>query len=272
MRLPQPAGDQQSHARRRSRRWYWPGIVVALLGWPSAVLAAGEPLTVFAAASLTDALTEIGNAYRAHDHELRFSFAASSTLARQIEAGAPAAIFASASERWMNYLQARQLIDADSRVSPIGNSLVLITQQDSSQQTFQLDEQTRLEPLLGAAGRLAIGDPAHVPAGIYAQQALQRLGWWPALQARTAFANDVRGVLALVERGEAPLGIVYATDAAISKRARVLATFPAATHDPIRYSMALVSGQHDAEAAALLAFMTGPSAMDIFRRYGFQAP
>lgn len=231
-----------------------------------------EPVTVFAAASLHDALSEIGNVYRAMGHEVRFSFAASSTLARQIEAGAPAGIFASASSSWMDYLQARTLIDSASRVSPIGNALVLISPGDSSAGPIQIDDRAPLDLLLGAAGRLAMGDPAHVPAGMYAKQALQSLGWWRAMQSRAAFANDVRGVLALVERGEAPLGIVYATDAAISDRIQVLATFPPTTHDPIRYSFALVTGQSNSDAAALIAFMTSPPALDIFHRHGFGAP
>jgi molybdate transport system substrate-binding protein len=243
----------------------WPTLTVADSGGG----ASAQPVTVFGAASLSDALSDIGHAYRA---DVRFSFAASSTLARQIEAGAPAGIFASASVSWMDYLQDRTLIDASSRVSPIGNSLVLIVPGDSPHTTISLDQPQALNHILGAAGRLAMADPAHVPAGLYARQALQTTGLWPAVETRTAFANDVRGVLALVERGEVPVGIVYATDAAISDRVVVGATFAATAHDPIRYSFALVAAAHNDGAAALLAFMNEPIALDIFRRHGFLTP
>ena len=260
-------------------------IVMTVAFWPAAAAAASpaavaddsglvgaRPLTVFGAASLTDALGEIGKVYRVMGHDVRFSFAASSTLARQIEAGAPAAIFASASTSWMDYLQARMLIDAHSRVSPIGNALVIIAPAESPEAEIEFNEPTWLLPLLGREGRLAIGDPDHVPAGMYARQALQTLGLWHSAQSRLALANDVRAVVALVERGEAPVGIVYATDAAISERVRVLATFNRSSHDPIRYSFALVNGPGSAEAAALMTFMSGQRALEIFRRYGFQTP
>jgi molybdate transport system substrate-binding protein len=253
---------------------------IALLAWPAMAGVDGtvnsEPVTVFGAASLSDALIEIGNSYRTikgpNGNEIRFSFAASSTLARQIEAGAPAAIFASASGPWMDYLQDKTLIEANSRVSIIGNALVLISPLDSLAEPFQLDNPAAVEALLGPAGRLAMGDPAHVPAGIYARQALQTLGLWGAMQSRMAFANDVRAVLALVERGDAPLGIVYATDAAISDRIRILATFQESSHDPIRYSFALVADQSSPTAVSLIAFMGEPRALNIFRRHGFLIP
>ena len=253
---------------------------IALLAWPAMADVDGTadpaPVTVFGAASLSDALIEIGDSYRAtneaNGHEIRFSFAASSTLARQIEAGAPAAIFASASGPWMDYLQDKTLIESASRVSIIGNALVLISPFDSPDEPVTLDDPVSVDFLLGPAGRLAMGDPAHVPAGIYARQALQTLGLWDAMQSRVAFANDVRGVLALVERGEAPLGIVYATDAAISDRIRILATFEESTHDPIRYSFALVTDQSNPVAVSLIAFMSERRALNIFRRHGFLVP
>ncbi|MCZ6711861.1 MAG: molybdate ABC transporter substrate-binding protein, partial [Gammaproteobacteria bacterium] len=151
----------------------------------------------------------------------------------------------------------------------ISNALVLISPLDSSDEPVRLDNPSSLEFLLGSAGRLAMGDPAHVPAGIYTKQALQTLGLWDALQFRVAFANDVRGVLALVERGEVPLGIVYATDAAISDRIRIRATFDASMHDPIRYSFALVVDQSNPVAVSLIEFMSEPRALNIFRRHGF---
>lgn len=262
-----------------SRTWLlWIAVVAAL--WPSLVTAGDDgidsvgPVTIFGAASLSDALNEIGAVYRAsfENHGLRFSFAASSTLARQIEAGAPAGIFASASAAWMDYLQDRDLIDPNSRVSPVGNTLILIAPADSSPAPIRLDHPAPLQAVLGVTGRLAMGDPAHVPAGMYAKQALQSLGLWDSLQSQTAFANDARGVLALVERGEAPLGIAYATDAAISDGLAVLATFPPTSHEPIRYSFALVAGQSSPEATDMIAFMSNQTALEIFRRHGFVVP
>jgi molybdate transport system substrate-binding protein len=261
--------------------WIVYGIGTGIGVW-SGSAAAGSPgsaetgtVTVFAAASLSDALAAIGHAYAGSNagaaNHARFSFAASSTLARQIEAGAPADLFASASTDWMDYLQERTLIDADSRVSPIGNELVLIAPADSIATVVALD-QTTLDALLGTAGRLAMADPAHVPAGMYARQALLSLGLWGTAQPRAAFANDVRGVLALVERGEVPLGVVYATDAVISQRVRVLTRFPTGTHDPIRYSFALVAGPASAKAADLIAFMNSEPGLAIFRQHGFLTP
>jgi molybdate transport system substrate-binding protein len=229
--------------------------------------AAPEPMTVFGAASLTDVLTEIGVQYRSVGHDVRFSFAASSTLARQIEAGAPAHVYVSASEDWMDYLQFRQLIDPSGRVSPVGNGLVAIA---PAAETANLDlaDPASIARRLGLHGRIAMADPAHVPAGSYARQALESLGVWPTIQGRAAFADNVRGVLALVERRETALGIVYTTDAVISERVRIVATFPAASYDPIRYGFALTTTEHP-QAADLLAFMTGKRGMEIFRRHGF---
>jgi molybdate transport system substrate-binding protein len=193
-----------------------------------------ETVTVFAAASLTDALSELGRRYeQAHpDVRVRFSFAASSAVARQIEAGAPADIFASANEEWMDYLAARELIVPDSRRVPIGNSLVLIAPLDAAIGAVAVDRHVDLAGLLGE-GRLAVGDPAYVPAGAYAEKALAFLGVWDAVAPRLARAESVRAAMALVARGEAPLGIVYATDAAIDAKVKVVGRFPPASHPPI---------------------------------------
>lgn len=250
-------------------------LAVALLAAPAAPgpAAADEPVTVFGAASLTDALEEAGRVW----HErgggtVRFSFASSSTLARQIEAGAPAQIFASANERWMDYLAERGRIVAASRVSPIANTLVAIVPADSRTRTAELGPSTDLAALLGPDGRIAVGDPAHVPAGIYAQQALESLGLWAAAEPRLVRTDNVRAALALVERGEAPLGIVYATDARISAGVRVVGTFPPGSHAPITYPFALVDGAGGDTARALLAFLTGPDGIAIFERFGFSRP
>jgi molybdate transport system substrate-binding protein len=231
------------------------------------------PLTVFAAASLQDALRAIEPVWRAAspgNPPLRFSFAASSALARQIEQGAPADLFASADEPWMDYLQQRNLIAPDTRVSPLANALVLVAPTDSAVRPLALDRGTDLAALLGPNGRLATGDPAHVPVGRYAQAALEWMGQWQALSPRLARADNVRSALLLVERGEAPLGIVYATDAGASPGVRVVGTFPAGSHPPVTYPFAVTRrAESDARARALLAFLAGPGAEESWRRFGF---
>ncbi|MEJ8573935.1 molybdate ABC transporter substrate-binding protein [Microbaculum marinum] len=246
-------------------------LVAGLALLAGAGIAAAEPVTVFGAASVTDALEEIGDIYAERGGEVQFSFASSSTLARQIEAGAPAAVFISASESWMDYLAERDLINAASRTSPIGNRLVLIAPSDSALTSVEIGEDTDIAALLGADQRLAVGDPEHVPAGIYARQALETLGQWDATEARLARADNVRAALALVETGEAPLGIVYATDAAATDKVKVVGTFPRTSHEPITYAFALIKGAESPEVQALYAFLTGPQAIAVFARYGFAA-
>lgn len=240
--------------------------VAALLARP----AAAEPVTVFGAASLTDALQAVGRSYAEHGGApVRFSFASSSTLARQIEAGAPAQVFCSANQAWMDDVDKRGLVEPGTRVSPIGNSLVLIAPKAAHAGPATIDAKLDLLARLGPYGRLALGDPAHVPAGIYARQALQALGLWAALQPRLAPADNVRAALALVARGEAPYGIVYGTDAAISDEVVVVGTFPAGSHPPITYPCAILAGQADAATRAFFGFLTGPDALAIFARFGF---
>jgi molybdate transport system substrate-binding protein len=226
------------------------------------------PLTVFAAASLTDVFKDLGAQWKARGHaDLRFSFAASSTLARQIEQGAPVDVFASADEVWMDYLQKRDLIRPDTRVSPIGNTLVLVAPAAQAKPVV-LEKTTNLVDLLGKDGRIATGDPAHVPVGIYAKQALTWMGQWDAIQPRLANADSVRSALLLVERGEAPYGIVYGTDAAIDPGVTVVGTFPPASHDPVSYPFA-VTRTAGAGAVELLAFLAGAEAAATYRKFGF---
>jgi molybdate transport system substrate-binding protein len=229
-----------------------------------------EPLTVFAAASLTDAMRAQAETWQARGNPApRLSFAASSALARQIEQGAPADLFMSADEQWMDYLQGRDLLAPGTRTSPLGNSLVLIAPADRAR-PVELSRSTDLAALLGPNGRLATGDPAHVPVGRYAQAALEWMGQWGALSPRLARADNVRSALLLVERGEAPLGIVYATDAAASQAVRVVGTFPAESHQPVSYPFALTRrAAGNARARELLAFLTGPEAEPAWRRFGF---
>ena len=230
-----------------------------------------EPVTVFAAASLTDAMRALGEAWRARGHPVpRFSFAASSALARQMEQGAPADVFASADEPWMDYVQARGLILEETRLSPVANALVLVAPADRAMAGVALARGTDLAALLGPRGRLATGDPSNVPAGRYAQAALTWMGAWEAVAPRLARADNVRSALLLVERGEAPLGVVYATDAAASSGVRVVGTFPAESHPPVTYPFALARrAAGNAQARAFLAFATGAEAAETYRRLGF---
>lgn len=248
-----------------------PRLLVAGLLALFPLAAAAQQVTVFAAASLTDAMTDVSAAWRRAGHApLRLTFASSSTLARQIEQGAPASLFASADQQWMDYLAQRGLVAADSRRDLLANSLVLVVPRDRARQVA-IGPGLDLAALLGPGGRLATGDPAHVPAGIYARQALTALGLWPQAEPHLARAEDVRGALLLVERGEAPAGIVYATDAAASAGVAVAGTFPEGTHDPITYPFAVTRDGDTPEARALLLFLAGPEARAIFERRGFAA-
>jgi molybdate transport system substrate-binding protein len=234
-----------------------------------AFVARAQPATVFAAASLTDAMQSVAAAWAKQGHPApRLSFASSSTLARQIEAGAPANIFASADEKWMNYLADRRAIVAETRKDVLANRLVLVVP-SSNPVRVTIAPGFGLASLLGPNGRLAVGDPAHVPAGIYAKQALTKLGVWAVAAPRLAPAEDVRAALLLVERGEAAAGIVYATDANATRSVRIAGFFPADSHDPIRYPFAIVRAGDTPEARALLAFIEGPEGLALFAKSGF---
>ncbi len=232
--------------------------------------ARAQELTVLAAASLTDSLRDISAAWvKAGNRPLRMSFGASSTLARQIEQGAPANLFASADEQWMDYLAKRDLIAADTRKSLLGNDVVLVVPAGKPQHVT-IAPGFDLRGMLGPDGRLAVGDPKHVPVGIYAEQALRKLGMWEAIEPRLARTEDVRAALRFVELGEAPVGIVYATDAAISDKLMVAGVFPTDSHDPVTYPFAATKTGDNPEARTLLAFLSGPEARAIFVKRGFQ--
>jgi molybdate transport system substrate-binding protein len=234
------------------------------------LVARAQELTVFAAASLTDAMKDISAQWVKAGHQpLRMSFASSSTLAQQIAQGAPVNLFASADEKWMDYLAQKNMIVADTRKDLLGNDLVLAVPADEPQHVT-IDAHFDIMRLLGPSGRLAVGDPAHVPAGIYAEQALKKLGWWDKLSPRLASTEDVRAALLLVERGEAPAGIVYGTDAAVSKAVMVAGTFPASSHDPVSYPFAVVKAGDTPEAHALLNFLAGPQARAVYVQRGFK--
>ncbi len=232
--------------------------------------ARAQEVTAFAAASLTDALKDVSAQWaRAGHPPLRLSFGASSAMARQIEQGAPANLFASADERWMDYLAQRKLIVGETRKDLLGNDLVLVVPAGQPRHVA-IGPGLELGALLGPDGRLATGDPAHVPVGIYAEQALRKLGLWDGVAPRLARTDDVRAALLLVERGEAPAGIVYATDAAASKAVMVAGVFPETSHDPISYPFAVTAAGDTPEARALLSFLAGPEARAVFVAHGFK--
>jgi molybdate transport system substrate-binding protein len=231
---------------------------------------AADKVVVFAAASLTNAFEDIAAIY-AKQTGVRIvnSFASSSTLARQIENGAPAQIFASADTQWMDYVEKRGLIAAASRRTPVASALVLIAPSASALGPQAITAHLEWMTLLNG-GRLALGDPDHVPAGIYAKQALAHLGAWDTLKSHLAPAEDVRAALVYVDRGEAPLGIVYLTDAKQDPGVKIVGMFPPDSHLPIVYPFALVKGA-GAAARAYFKFLTGNIAMAVFARYGFSA-
>jgi molybdate transport system substrate-binding protein len=225
-------------------------------------------ILVFGAASLKTALDQANAQYlRQANNRVVVSYAASSALARQIEAGAPADIFISADLDWMNYLAQRKLIKPATRSNFLGNKLVLIAATDS-RLTLTIGPHFPLAQALGN-GRLAMANPAAVPAGKYGKAALEALGVWPSVADKIAPALDVRAALALVSRGEAPLGIVYQTDAAADKAVKVIAVFPPGTHPPIIYPMAVTAASAHPGTAAYVSFLKSESAKPIFERQGF---
>jgi molybdate transport system substrate-binding protein len=248
-------------------------LLVAVAGASLACLAQREAraeapdLLVFGAASLTDALEEIGARYtRDTGQAVRFSFAASSALARQIEAGARADVFLSADLEWMDYLESRGRVERDTRRDLLGNRLALVAPA-SSGASLAIAPGFPLAAALGG-GRLATGDPDYVPVGRYARAALTSLGVWNDVADRLVRADNVRTALAYVARGEAPLGIVYETDAKLDPAVEVLGLFPADSHPPITYPVAVVEGAREG-AARFVAYLSGDAATAVFRKLGF---
>jgi molybdate transport system substrate-binding protein len=234
----------------------------------SPALAQDKSLTVFAAASMKNALDDISAAYTARTGvRVVASYAASSVLAKQIEQGAPADIFASADTDWMDYAIGKKTINEPTRVNLLGNSLVLIAAKDSRLDKVAIGPGFDLSKLAGD-GRIATGDVRSVPVGKYAKTALEKLGAWQAAEPKFAMAESVRAALALVARGEAPLGIVYSTDAKIEPGVKIVGTFPADSHPAIIYPVAATATAKP-EAAAYLAFLRSSAAKTIFEKYGF---
>ena len=238
---------------------------------PAGAAAHERSLLVFAAASLKNAMDEVVAAYEAdHDVDIDVSYAGSSTLARQIERGAPADVFVSANRDWVDRLQADGRLKNASRLDVLANALVLVAPRDS-------DIDLRVAPDFPIAERLAddylaMAHTDAVPAGIYGRQALQALGVWSDLAGRIAQTEDVRGALALVARGEAPLGVVYASDAVAEDDVRVIDVFPDDSHEPIVYPAAVVAASAAESAPAFVEFLNGDTAGRVFRDWGFKRP
>lgn len=252
------------------RQWIVAAIAALLSLGTAGAHGADAPggVLVFAAASLTNVLTDLDAAFTARTGiRVTSSLAASSTLAKQVEAGAPADVYFSADLQWMDYLQQRGLLRSGSRRDVVGNSLVLIAPAGSPLRV-RIAPGFDLAKLLGG-GRLAVADPDSVPAGIYGREALQKLGVWSSVAPRLVRAENVRAALEYVARGDAPLGIVYRTDALAQKQVRIVAVFPASSHAPIVYPVALTRRANGA-AARYLAFISGADARPIFRKWGFE--
>lgn len=237
----------------------------------SAASTQNETVTVFAAASLKDALDDIASTFEQHSGvDVVLSFAASSALARQIEFGAPADIFISASVDWMDHLSARGHIDDDSRFALAGNRLALVGR-EGAHGPLEISESLNLADLLGG-GRLAMALTEAVPAGIYGKTALENLGLWQDVALQVAQTDNVRAALALVSLGAAPLGIVYATDAQAETTVSVIGLFPEDSHPPIRYPVARVSESQNVVADDFLRHLRSDGSRTILTAHGFLPP
>ena len=252
---------------RRTCLWASLAALLALAGGPASAQQ-GQGPTVFAAASLKNALDDAGARWVAAGHAApKLSFAASNVLEAQIEQGAPADLFFSADLDWMNKAQASGLVRPGTRVDLLANAIVLVAPVDAAT-PVDIHLGFDLAKALGG-GRLAMGNVAAVPAGKYGKAALESLGAWEGVKDHVAEAESVRAALAFVARGETPLGIVYATDAAAEPKVKVVGTFPDGSHPPIVYPVAITQASQNADAAAFLAFLRGPAARDAFVKQGF---
>lgn len=257
---------------KRLIRALW--LLTTVLGLVGAVPAlARAEIQVFAAASTTETVNAVAAAFAAKKlGSVKASFGSSSTLAKQIENAAPASVFISADEDWMDYLDKKKMVAAGTRFDLLGNALVMIAPKDGKAPVqVQIGPNFPLAKMLGD-GRLSVGDPSHVPAGLYAKAAFEKLGVWESVKDKLAPAGDVRAALAFVERGETPFGIVYATDAIASPKVWEVGIFPENSHPKIFYPAAIVAGHDTPEARAFLDFLKGPEATEIFAKAGFRKP
>jgi molybdate transport system substrate-binding protein len=235
------------------------------LGLSISLSVKAESITVYAAASLTNAMSDLEKIYEKQNKvEVKTSYAGSSTLAKQIEVGAPTDIFISADTQWMDYLQNKKLVAANDRLNLLGNRLVLITPKGRSLK-IKLDKTT--DPNKAFTGKICTGDTKSVPVGKYAKQAFTNLGWWNRIEPKLVETEDVRAALNFVARGECPVGIVYATDAAISKDVTVVGVFPENTHSPIIYPVGMVKKNRN--STRFYQFLQSNQAKAVFKKYGF---
>jgi len=243
-------------------------FVAALAGAPH-LAAAQDALTVFAAASLKNALDDANAAFtKATGVKVTASYAASSALAKQIEQGAPADVFISADLKWMDYVADKKSIKADTRFNLLGNKLVLIAPANSKIGAVKIGQGFDIAKLAGD-GRIAVADTKAVPAGLYAKAALEKLGAWAAAEPKLAQAENVRATLAFVARGETPIGIVYETDAKIEPKVKIVGTFPDDSYPPVTYPAAATASSKNTATTRYLAFLRTSAAKAIFEKYGF---
>ena len=257
-----------SRTLMRAKRKLWVLSLTLAVQLTFASAANAKDIVAFAAASLKNALDEASAAYqREAESRVLISYASSSTLAKQIENGAPADVFISADLDWMDYVAERKLIQPETRAKFLGNRLVLVASANSKL-SLTIAPSFPLAQALGD-GRLAMADPASVPAGKYGKAALEKLGVWGSVSGRIALAQDVRAALVLVSRGEAALGIVYQTDAAADKNVKVIGTFPESAHPPIVYPMAILAGSTNGVAPVYVQYLLSPKAESFFEKRGF---
>jgi molybdate transport system substrate-binding protein len=255
------------------KRRAWLGIVAAIAMAPVVAAPVGaraqDGMVIFAAASLKNALDDIAGAWSKETGKPapRISYAASSALAKQIEQGAPADLFISADLDWMDYVEKKDLIQKDTRFNLLGNKIVLIAPRDSSA-TVAVKQGFDLAKAL-SGGKLAMANVASVPAGKYGKAALEKLGAWDGVKGNIAQAENVRAALLLVARGEAPLGIVYATDAAAEPNVKIVGEFPADSHPPIIYPAALTKAPKSKDTKAFLDYLRSSKARPSFEKQGF---
>ena len=243
-------------------------FILTLLASAPQIAAAQDTLTIFAAASMKNALDDANAAFtKASGVKAVASYAASSALAKQIESGAPADVFISADLQWMDYVADKKLIKTDSRVNLLGNKLVLIAPTDSKLDKVVITQGFDIAKLAGD-GRIAVADVKAVPAGLYAKAALEKLGGWAAAEPKLAMAENVRATLSFVARGETPLGIVYETDAKVEPKVKIVGAFPEGSHPPVTYPVAETATAKPA-ATRYLGFLRSGSAKAIFEKYGF---
>lgn len=240
----------------------------------SAFFAQAENITLFAAASLQNAIDEIKEQYAEQDHPTQINtlYDSSSNLARQIEQGAPADLFISANQSWMDYLESKQLIDDSTRKNIVKNELALVTYRDNPRQYQVSFSAPSFWDSALKNTRIALGDPDHVPAGLYAKESFEKLGIWELIQPQIAPAQNVRAALLLVEVQEADLGVVYSSDANISQKVRTVAIFPEDLHEPIEYPIAITKDHANDSVTHFYDYLLSDKAATIFKKYGFATP